>query len=66
MNHKKGLLRGLWVPNSQEAESLPSAGRRASASPGSACIVIWDFPKIRGTLFWGSFIIKILLFSVLC
>ena len=25
----------------------------------------WEFPKIRGTLFWGPFLIRILLFRVL-
>ena len=34
---------------------LPGSDRRAK-------FLIWDFPKIRGTLFWGFLKIRILLF----
>ena len=30
-------------------------GRGARGRPGSAGLPIWEFPEIRGTLFWGPY-----------
>ena len=44
--------------------SLQQAGSRFKEEVFT-CQATWEFPTMRGTLFWGPLIIRILLFRVL-